>query len=195
MKRAGVGLGLFVAVLAACGVSSDSPESGESFDTYFSDEGIDTRSEVRSCTDDRTWIPGPDGATGYADFVQLDTGRFLRAEANDGVLDRPDLGRAVAEVCVQLSAVASSAPFDIAVGDAAYLEPGTKLREIVGADPSLRVGAVVDGRVLIYEVSDPPGAVTGAQVLDLGSGVDEIALGRGLQIFITDSNTTARSQR
>ena len=141
-----------------------------------SDGSIDSEDAAPPCVDERSWTPGGDGVSDYVDFVQLETGHFLHAPHNAGVIDAPQLGPVVAEVCLELSAVTFAGPWEIQIGDAAYLSPGTKLREIAGADPALRLGTVVGGDVLIYELFDPPDAVVGGQVIDLGVNVDEITI-------------------
>ncbi len=48
-------------------------------------------------------------------------------------------------------------------GDAAILPVGTPLRAVVGFDPAFRLGALVDGQAVLYEVERPVGARTGAE--------------------------------
>jgi len=171
-------------LLPACSSTFESAEgvqitvpSGVDSEVSVEDGSADPETIVPPCTDDRAWTAGADPTTNYVDFVKLGTSEFINAEHNAGVLDEPDLGPVVAEVCLRLSEITFTEPFDIEAGDAAYLLPGTEIREIVGADPALRVGTVVDGRVLIYEVWDRPDALVGGQLLDLGANIDEISVG------------------
>ena len=186
--RVGLAAALALAlVLAACSSMSESAQgvnvtvpSGVA--GGISAEGGSTDPETagpRCDGDDRAWTPGADATANYVDFVKLGSSEFVNAQQNTGVLDEPDLGPVVAEVCLRLSEITFTGPFDIEPGDAAYLLPGTEIREIVGADPSLRLGTVVDGRVLIYEVWDRPDALVGGQLIDLGVNIDEISVGAG----------------
>lgn len=49
-------------------------------------------------------------------------------------------------------------------GDASYLPGGTAVREVLGSDPAFRVGAVVEGRVRLFEAPPPDVDGTGADV-------------------------------
>lgn len=189
---------LFLGLVLAPSCGSDGADDSSSVtvpgDTA-SDETTDAEAGGPPCDDDREWTSGGDAITDFVDFVQLEGGQFLHAVQNVGVLDEPDLGSVVAEVCLELSEVTFTGPFDIEPGDAVYLAPGTELREIAGSDPSLRVGTLVDGRVLIYEVWNRPDAVVGAQLIDLGLNIDEVTVGAdggpGLNVLasVTEADT------
>ncbi len=175
-------LALLVAACSSASGSAGSPgvtvPSGLDAGSGTEDGSADPTTAGRPCdVDDREWTPGADPTANYVDFVRLEIGEFVNAEHNAGVLDEPDLGPVVAEVCLRLSEITSTGPFDIEPGDAAFLLPGTEIREIVGADPGLRLGTIVDGRVLIYEVWDRPDALIGGQLIDLGVNIDEISIG------------------
>ena len=171
--------------LSSCASSGDGGESpGDAVTTSTAvpanDDPTGASDVDRRCPDDeRQWRAEVDPSANYVDFVQLEVGQFVHAEQDAGILDEPDLGSVIAEVCLALAGITFTEPFDIEPGDAAYLTPGTELREIVGSDPTLRVGAVVDERVRIYEVWDRPDAAVGAQLLDLGANVDEVTISSG----------------
>lgn len=185
-RPAGLGsplaLAVLVVILSGCGRPTESAVIDEDLAFSSGDDYLGTGAGDPLCRNERNWTPTGDVSADYVDFVQLPSGSFVNTEQNAGVLDRPDLGSVVAEVCLELSAVTFTETFDIKidteVGDAAYLEPGTKLREIVGADPALRLGTVVGGRVLIYELLNPSDAVVGGQVIDLGTNIDEVTVNR-----------------
>jgi len=89
-------------------------------------------------------------------------------------LEPSALGNLVGWVCLTLADVVSNPSYRLVDGDAAFLPIGTELRTFEGADPDLRVAALVGGQVKVYEVSRVDGASTGGELIDLTSPITEI---------------------
>ncbi|MBI4336651.1 MAG: hypothetical protein HY683_02325 [Chloroflexi bacterium] len=61
-------------------------------------------------------------------------------------------------------------------GDAAYLNPGTRVYAVKGYDPQFRLAAVADRRVRVFEADTNPAAKVGADLLDIRGKVRSIGI-------------------
>ena len=61
-------------------------------------------------------------------------------------------------------------------GDAAYLEAGSRLYQVLGYRPSFRLAARQDGRLVIFEANTNPRARAGRDLLDLEGKVRRIGV-------------------
>lgn len=113
----------------------------------------------------------------WVSFVRVD-GRMYSAmyAPEQNTVPATALGDLVATVSCEIGRVVGNPDFRARDGDAAYLPAGTDLRSFAGADPALRLAVREGGEWRVYEVTDVPGAKTGAEVLDLGSGVTKVEL-------------------
>ncbi len=108
------------------------------------------------------WIPFIrfNGVYYYATWKQ--DGKTLTAQQ----LDQSQLETVLYRVAFRLDANRRPADFQIQDGDAAGLEPGTAIYSVVGYDPSVRLGAVVnDDVILLFErplSSQTPGSQASA---------------------------------
>ena len=108
----------------------------------------------------------------WVDFVRL--GGRMYGHSRTSTLEPNALGDVVGRVCFTLADVVSNPSYRLVDGDAAFLPIGTELRAFEGADPDLRVAALVNGQVKVYEVSMVEGASTGGELVDLTSPITEI---------------------
>ncbi len=121
----------------------------------------------------------------WIDFVKLDGREYHRLGSvyptygGEQTLRRSALGQPVARVCQELSGLRPPADYQTQDGDAAFLPAGTLLHRVDGYAPWFRVGAIVHGQVLIYELFSHPEAKTGADVLDIRGRVRAIAVRPG----------------
>lgn len=110
----------------------------------------------------------------WVSFVKVDGRMYSALQPNP--VPESSLGELVATVSCEIGAVVGNPDFRARDGDAAYLPAGTELRSFANADPELRLAVQEDGGWRVYEVSEVPGARTGADVLDLAAGVEEVSL-------------------
>ena len=61
-------------------------------------------------------------------------------------------------------------------GDAAYLEPGTSVHEVLGYAPWFRLGVQLGDRVYVFEAESNPNAQKGADLLDIDGKVLAMAI-------------------
>ena len=70
-------------------------------------------------------------------------------------LDPSQLGPVLYRVAFSLDANLLPISYQIRDGDAAYLEPGTTIHSVAGYAPSVRLAAIVNGEVWLFERSEP----------------------------------------
>ncbi len=118
----------------------------------------------------------------YVPFVQLNDRMYIEvfAEADEQQLEAAELGARVAETQCKLSDVVNDPYYRARNGDAAFLEPGTKLFMVKGFDPGFRLAARVDGELQLYEADTVPGANRGGDLLgDIAGKVTAITVNSG----------------
>ena len=113
-------------------------------------------------------------AIDWVDFVRV-RGRMYQ-RIGEAPVPAAATGRVEAHVLCRIGGVVGNPDFQARDGDAAFLPAGAELRRFGTADPRLRLAAEVDGRWQVYEVTDVEDARTGADLLDLGTGVRSIDL-------------------
>lgn len=85
-------------------------------------------------------------------------------------------GRSVGEVRCRIADTVVDPAYVFQDGDAAFLAVGTRLREIRGYDPGLRIAAESDDGWVLYEAVDQPDATTAADLLDIDGRVTRLDL-------------------
>jgi hypothetical protein len=144
--------------------------------------GCSLTRELRAahCPSSRRLLPAQSADyVDYVDFVQVGGTMYYagyRAPAGRALRDR-DLGAQVATVQCRLAEHQLEEPARYLDGDAAYLDPGTPVHAVNGYRPSFRLAARRDGRLLLYEAFENPGARTWGDLLDLDGRVDRIGIG------------------
>ena len=85
-------------------------------------------------------------------------------------------GRSMGEVRCTIADQVVDPAYVFQDGDATYLAAGTRLREVRGYDPGLRIAAESDDEWLLYEAVDLPDATTAADLLDIDGRVIRLDL-------------------
>lgn len=85
-------------------------------------------------------------------------------------------GRSVGEVRCRIAEKVVDPAYELQDGDATFLGVGTRLREVRGYDPRLRIAAESDDGWLLYEAVDLPDATTAADLMDIDGRVARLDL-------------------
>jgi hypothetical protein len=106
----------------------------------------------------------PQAAADYVDFVQV--GGITYQAGTQGPSGRElhdsDLGAQVSVVRCKLADHIMEEPGGYLDGDAAYLDPGTALYAVKGSQPSFRLAARREGKLVLYEaVANPVASSSG----------------------------------
>jgi hypothetical protein len=118
-------------------------------------------------------------AIDYVPFVKVGELSFVATFSPEVTISRSQLGPSVTTVRCMISEVVTNPDFEPRDGDAAYLPIGTELRAVTGYRRDFRLAANENGTWRVYEVTDVPGAATGADLLDLAGKVVKVHLVEG----------------
>ncbi len=119
----------------------------------------------------------------WMDFLQIGEIHYLGvhppfAEDAGRVIQESDLGPEFARVRFKVDGNIQRSDYRPKDGDAAFLEPGTRLYRVKGYVPTFRLAAVRDAGIVIYEAAANPRAKKGAYLLDIDGRVRSIAVKR-----------------
>ena len=113
----------------------------------------------------------------WSNFIQFDGISYQENYYERRKLPKEFLGEVYDEVdCTIQDHVGEG--YEIQDGDAAFLEPGTEVYEMLGYDPSFRLVARWNGNYVIYEADTNPTATVGEDLLDIRDKVDYISVER-----------------
>jgi hypothetical protein len=152
-----------VLLLAACG-------SGEYVDVV----PYEATTDARGCPH-QTLPAGQGSAIDWVPLVVLDGVQFEQA-IPEATVEGTSTGRSVGEVRCTIADEVVDPGYVLKDGDATYLAVGTRLREVRGYDPGLRIAAESDDGWLLYEVVDLPDATTAADLLDIDGRVSRLEM-------------------
>jgi hypothetical protein len=152
--------GVLVVALAGCGAGPATVE------TRSGDECPPADAEANAAID-------------YVPFVKVGELSFVATFSPEATVSRSQLGPTVMTVRCMISEVVTNPDFEPRDGDAAYLPIGTEVRAVSGYRRDFRLAANENGSWRLYEVTDVPGAATGADLLDLAGKVVKVHLVEG----------------
>jgi hypothetical protein len=113
----------------------------------------------------------------WSNFIQFHGITYQENYYERRKLSKDLLGEVYAEVeCTIQDHVGEG--YEIQDRDAAFLEPGTKVYEMLGYEPSFRLVARWNGDYVIYEADTNPEATVGEDLLDIRNKVDYISVER-----------------
>jgi hypothetical protein len=112
----------------------------------------------------------------YVDFIRWGGLDYMAVWGPGRALTDADLGPVQFHVRTMLSAAGQGPEYQPKDGDAAYVPNGTPVYAVRGYATTFRLAARHDGRLVLYELSDNPGARTGRDLLDIGGKVGAIAM-------------------
>ena len=111
----------------------------------------------------------------WANFIQFDGISYMENYSQRPKLSKDSLGEVYDEVdCTIQDHVGEG--YEIQDGDAAFLDPGTKVFEMQGYQPSFRLVARFNGEYVIYEADTNPTATVGEDLLDIRGKVSSIGV-------------------
>ena len=111
----------------------------------------------------------------WANFIQFDGISYMENYYERRNLSKDWLGEVYDEVdCTIQDHVGEG--YVIQDGDAAFLEPGTKVYEVLGYEPSFRLVARFNGEYVMYEADTNPAATVGEDLLDIRGKVSSIGV-------------------
>lgn len=125
------------------------------------------------------WLPWnrPVAMIDWTEFVKLKGITYDGLYAQHGrTLTEADLGDLYDQVRFKVAGNITYTGYKTKDGDAASLEPGTKVYRVKGYDPRFRVAAMRDGQWILYEADTNPAAKTGADLLDLEGKVSHLVI-------------------
>lgn len=112
----------------------------------------------------------------YTDFVKLGGVTYQAAWTSPvRPMKDADLGPVYGKVKVKLEG-SQDPNHQLQDGDSAFLAPGTQVYSVTGYQPTFRLAARHDGRLVLYEADTNPGARAGADLLDLANKVQYIGV-------------------
>jgi len=94
----------------------------------------------------------------------------------NNTLTLADLGPQYAQVLFQVDGNVHNPNYTSKNGDAAFYAPGTTIYSLKGYKPEFRLALYEDGRVIIFEAGNNPGATKGADLMDLKDKVESISI-------------------
>jgi hypothetical protein len=115
-------------------------------------------------------------AIDWVDFARVDGRMYGRYGDTTATVDPSLIGPVRGRVLCTISEVVSNPDFEVRDGDASFLPAGTELHSFSDALPALRLAVQVGGTWRVYETMDVPHPRTGADLLDLGTGVTSVEL-------------------
>ena len=177
---AGLGVVVFVAVLAGGGSGSEPPvlaragESATPADARSPTPPLppDPPGALVACPSPVAAAPGANGIVDWVDFVNFEGVHYLAARSVPDV-DASRLGAPYGRVQVNVSEALVDAWESRKDCEAAFLPVGEVLYRIDGYEPRFRIATSL-GKV--YEAYSKPGAATGEEFLDLRGKVARIAV-------------------
>lgn len=91
-------------------------------------------------------------------------------------LTEDDLDDKYSEIRFKVSDNVRSTKYKIKNGDAAFLDKGTVIYTVKGYDPSFRLAAKRNGKIILYQSYNNPNAKNGSDYLDIGGKVRYIGI-------------------
>jgi hypothetical protein len=91
----------------------------------------------------------------WVDFIQIGSTQYVAAPGATTTLQESDLGPVVGHVKFKVAGNVCDPNYDPKDGDAAFLEPGAPIYQVVGRPSSQAVAAKRDGQIHIYEAEAP----------------------------------------
>ncbi|HZU68203.1 MAG TPA: hypothetical protein VFA09_13080 [Ktedonobacteraceae bacterium] len=106
----------------------------------------------------------------WVDFIKFG-GITYEAASPGRPLVAKDLGPVFATIRFKLDGNVQAPNYQSKDGDAAFLNPGTKVYTVKGYKPTFRLAAYEDGELQLYESDTNPHAKVGADLLDISGKV------------------------
>jgi hypothetical protein len=108
----------------------------------------------------------------WVDFIRFGGITYTTSPVGAGhALNASDLGSVFATVSFKLEGNVQDPGYQSKDGDAAFLNPGTKVYVVKGYNPTFRLAAYQNGTIHLYESDTNPHAKVGADLLDIGGKV------------------------
>ncbi len=98
---------------------------------------------------------GCNAAIDWVNFIEVGSTQYVAGLAGAGVLKESDLGPVFAHVKFKVSGNVCDPSYRLKDGDAAYLDAGTPIYEVIGRPPGQELAARFNSQITLYRAIAP----------------------------------------
>jgi len=91
----------------------------------------------------------------WVNFVQIGSTRYVAGPESPSVLPEGDLGLIYAHVKFKVSGNVCDPNYRLKDGDAAFLDPGAPIYQVIGHAPAEQLAARFNGVIIVYRAMSP----------------------------------------